>query len=196
MPTGYTSSIYNNKTLSFEQFVLTCARAFGPCVHQRDDDLRNKPKLREPDIQYHLDELEKAKNYKKPTKAEFESYKKEKIAEFRKSFEEAHSLRERYTVMLQKVKNWNPPTSDHAGLKTFMIEQLESSIKWDCHEDCHNNDISSWGKMKYSDYVKELTSSNKRSIEYHTEEIKKEKENVEFANKWITELYKSINVKS
>ena len=192
MPSGYTSPIYDKRNISFEEFVLTCARAFGPCIHQRDNDFNEKPKLRELDIQYHLDALEQAKNYKKPTKAEFEAYKKEKIAEAHKSLEEARSLRERYTVMLQKVKNWNPPTPDHDGLKNFMIEQLESSIKWDCHEDYRSNDVSSWEKMKYSDYVKELTSSNKRSIEYHTEEIAKEKKNVEFTNKWITALYDNL----
>jgi hypothetical protein len=194
MPTGYTSSIYDNKNDSFESFVLSCARAFGPCMHQRDDDMRDKPKLRELDIQYHLDALEQAKNYKKPTKAEFEVYKKEKIEEAYASLKKDKELRERYTVMLEKVKNWTPPTPDHERLKKFMIEQLQSSIEYDCNENYHENDISLYKKMKYSDYLRELNSSNKRTIEYHTEQIEKEKKNVDRANRWITALYESLEI--
>jgi hypothetical protein len=192
MPTGYTSSIYDNKNDSFKSFVLSCARAFGPCMHQRDDDMRDKPKLRELDIKYHLDALEQAKNYKKPTKAEFEAYKKEKIEEAYASLKKDKELRERYTVMLEKAKNWTPPTPDHAGLKKFMIEQLESSLKWDCHVVHRKNELIQWKAMEYSDYVEELNNDNKRSIEYHTEEIEKEKKNVEYSNRWITALYENL----
>jgi hypothetical protein len=194
MPTGYTSSIYDNKNDSFKSFVLSCARAFGPCVHQRDNDIREKPTLRKLDIQYHLDALEQAKNYKKPTKAEFEAYKKKKIEEAYASLKKDKELRERYTVMLENAKNWTPPTPDHERLKKFMIEQLEGSIEYDCNEDYHENDISSYKKMKYSDYLRQLKISNKRTIEYHTEEIEKEKKNVDLANRWITALYESLEI--
>ena len=40
--------------------------------------------------------------------------------------------RQRYTDMLKQVRKWVPPTTEHMGLKRFMIEQLEQSIRLDC----------------------------------------------------------------
>lgn len=34
--------------------------------------------------------------------------------------------------MLDQVQLWQPPTDDHMGLKEFMIQQIEESIKFDC----------------------------------------------------------------
>ena len=42
------------------------------------------------------------------------------------------SLKRKYEAMLAKVNKWTPPTPDHENLKKFMIEQIESSIKFDC----------------------------------------------------------------
>jgi len=193
MPTGYTSNIYENEDVSFEDFVLTCAFAFGACFHQRDDNVRDKPKLRELDIKYHLDALERAKNNKIPTKVEFEALRKEKIDEAYADMNKYVNLRERYESMLQKAESWNPPTPEHDGLKKFMIQQLEDSIKFDCHEEYCNNNITIWKNEKYSDYVKALKESNKKLIKYHTKDIEKEKKSVETTNKWITDLYGSLN---
>jgi len=193
MPTGYTSNIYENKDVSFEDFVLTCALAFGACFHQRDDNMRDKPKLRELDIKYHLDALERAKNNKIPTKVEFEALRKEEIDEAHADMNKYANLRERYESMLQKAESWNPPTPKHDGLKKFMIQQLEDSIKFDCNEEYCNNNITIWKNEKYSDYVKALEESNKKSIKCHTEDIEKEKKSVETTNKWITDLYGSLN---
>src|SRR5438128_1642271 len=38
MPTGYTAELHD-KGQSFEEFVWTCARAFGGLLHMREDDL-------------------------------------------------------------------------------------------------------------------------------------------------------------
>ena len=45
MPTGYTADIYEGNDVSFRDFALKCARAFGACIEQRDDDANDKPKL-------------------------------------------------------------------------------------------------------------------------------------------------------
>jgi len=37
MPSGYTSDLYEGKNISFTQFALQCARAFGAAIDQRDD---------------------------------------------------------------------------------------------------------------------------------------------------------------
>ena len=52
MPSGYTSDIYNGKEVTFKDFALGCARAFGACVMQRDDPADEKPKIM-PEESYH-----------------------------------------------------------------------------------------------------------------------------------------------
>ena len=37
MPTGYTLDLYNGKDITFEEFVLKCARAFGALIDMRDE---------------------------------------------------------------------------------------------------------------------------------------------------------------
>lgn len=38
--------------------------------------------------------------------------------------------------MLVQVIAWAPPTADHAGLRDFMIKQIEISIECDCRTIC------------------------------------------------------------
>ena len=49
MPTGYTTDIYNGKDVTFKDFALKCARAFGACIHQREDNIDDLPKLKKHD---------------------------------------------------------------------------------------------------------------------------------------------------
>lgn len=193
MPTGYTSLISENKNVSFKDFVLTCARAFGPCIHQRDEDIRDKPKLREPSIQYHLDAIKAAKKRSKPSKTAFNKYKKDKIKEYTQYIQEKKQLKERYQLMLDQVQMWTPPTSDHKGLKEFMINQLYESIEFDCTIDSSERDLYCYTNMTYEDYVAEMKKDSVWEIDYHTDEIEKEKKNVERANNWILALYDNLN---
>ena len=59
MPTAYTADI--EKDMSFEDFVLRCSRNFGATMHQRDDNMKDKPKLRSDESSYHVDSLSRAK---------------------------------------------------------------------------------------------------------------------------------------
>ena len=59
MATGYTHSIKND--ITFEQFALLCARAFGACIEMRDDPTDKPiPKKFKVDS-YHAKELKEAK---------------------------------------------------------------------------------------------------------------------------------------
>ena len=72
---------------------------------------------------------------------------------------------------------------------------MESSINFDCTDNYYAGEIKTYEKMKYRDYVRQLKESVERDIEYHTEAIEKEKANVAKANKWIVDLYSSLNIK-
>jgi hypothetical protein len=137
MPTGYTECI--SKGVSFEKFVMTCARAFGACIEMRDDSLSVPiPEEFKPST-YHIDALATAQ-----TELEHLSTVTIDGAEWRANVEYNHLVAERneyikknvellqkYNDMLFKVGAWQPPTPDHIELKKFMLQQLKESMKFD-----------------------------------------------------------------
>ena len=193
MPTGYTSDIYNGKDVSFNDFALKCARAFGACIEQRDDDPNDKPKLIEKTKDsYNIEKLKEAKKWKKPTKAEFDAYVKKQITYYNDQIDKQNKLTVRYQKMLDKANDWTPPTKEHEGLKKFMIEQLTGSLDFDCSSDYYQRELNNIKQLTYNQYVKNMRDSNKRDIEYHTNELKKDNERIDNRNAWISALYKSL----
>ena len=192
MPSGYTSDIYNGKEVTFKDFALGCARAFGACVMQRDDPADEKPKIM-PEESYHTEELKKLKKFQKPTKDQFESYVKETIADYEKSIKEKNELKKRYSDILEKAKNWKPPTKEHERLKAFMIEQLTDSRSFDCGGlDHYEHELKVISAMTYKDYAKKKLAEHNRSIEYHKEYEAKDLDNIKQRNKWIQDFYNSL----
>ena len=192
MPSGYTSDIYNGKEVTFKDFALGCARAFGACVMQRDDPADEKPNIM-PEESYHTEELKKLKKFKKPTKAQFNSYVKETIADCEKSIKEKNELKKRYSDMIENAKNWQPPTKEHERLKAFMIEQLTDSRNFDCGGlDYYEHEIKVVSAMTYKDYVTKKLIEHDRSIERHKEYEARDINNIKQRNKWIKDLYDSL----
>ncbi len=193
MPTGYTAPIMDG--ITFEQFILSCARAFGALVTMRDEpnDAPIPDEFQASD--YHVKALEKAnveliefqalttKDYEVKAKEEFDQaitrYNERKVA--------MEIQRNQYQSMLSKVKLWVPPSSEHEGLKKFMIEQIESSIKFDCYKP----DIPTLSTPE--EWANNKLQSISWSIDYHTKENSKEIKRNASRNKWISELKSSLN---
>jgi hypothetical protein len=193
MPTGYTADLYEGKDISFSDFALKCARAFGACIEQRDDDPNDKPKLIEKTKDnYNIRKLNEAKMWKKPTKAEFDAYVKKQTAYYNEQIDKQNKLKASYQKMLDKANDWTPPTKEHEGLKKFMIEQLTDSMKFECSNDYYERELVDIQHLTYTKYVKDMRESNERDIEYHTNELKKDNERVDKRNEWISALYKSL----
>ena len=193
MPTGYTADIYDGKDISFSDFALKCARAFGACIEQRDDDPNDKPKLIEKTKDnYHIKKIEKAKKWKKPTKAEFDAYVKNQTAYYNEQIDKQNKLKASYQKMLDKANAWTPPTKEHEGLKKFMINQLTESMEFDCSNDYYQRELNNIKQLTYNQYVNDMRASNKRDIEYHTNALREDNERVDTRNAWISALYKSL----
>ncbi|MDD4972332.1 MAG: hypothetical protein PHT07_23125 [Paludibacter sp.] len=196
MPTGFTVGIIEGET--FEDFILHCARAFGACVMQRDEPGEIKPKLQKPS-DYHK---------KKITEIESEIYTVKKMSnihadiEAKKEFttvvkrdaeflEKKEIQKKQYETMLEKVKMWIPPTKDHKELKTFMIQQITDSIKFDCLGYDLNTPTAPlngeiWKRKKLCELQRNLT--------YHIKEDKAEEDRINNRNVWLQELYNSIGL--
>ncbi len=199
MPTGYTSDIQND--ISFEDYLLGCARAFGACVHQRDDSMKDKPKLRAVSDHYEETILEMEAELgaiRTMNREQREKYgqelKEEAIAYAQKSFNEKVLLKNKYDAMLAKAQAWNPPTPDHVNLKQFMIDQINESIRFDCDTAYTLEKLTEASNAKPVDLVEEKAVGYERSIKFYEEEWAKDKSRVEEANRWISALYDSLGI--
>jgi hypothetical protein len=121
MPTGYTAPIADG--ITFEQFALGCARAFGALVTMRDEPANAPIPERFESSDYHQKALEKAHGQLSAigamTVAEL-SYAAKKQYEtdrdrFLKLIAEKNIQRASYDAMLAQVNAWMPPTDDHQG---------------------------------------------------------------------------------
>lgn len=195
MPTGYTADVGEGKT-TFEEFVLTCARAFGATIMQRDEPIDVPPRI-VPMSDYHERALTEAKNalaeLRNMTDEDFELAAEREFlqatSEYHKRLDENKRIEDNYRSMLSKVKNWDAPTEDHQNLKQFMIEQLESSIDFDCKYVPTKPTL-----LSADEYKRKRKESVLNNIEYHKVEAKKERERYEMRKNWIVELYRSLNL--
>jgi len=201
MPTGYTADIEND--ITFEDYILGCARAFGACLHQRDNSSKEKPKLRGIEGSYHIDALSRAKAEVAKLEAmrgvnDRTAYGKQVIAEETASnqeyFNKKVSLRNKYDAMLEKAYNWFPPTPDHENLKKFMIEQIIESIRHDCDTKYAMERLTALSKANPLDKYKEALEHAYKDVTYHETELLKERERNDGANKWISTLYDSLGI--
>lgn len=167
MPTGYTDQIKDG--IDFKTFAMNCARAFGACAGVGPGEI---PETFEP-RDYHfeayfgayakllfLDEMNAEELEAAATKEweEAEKYRNSRALENQK-------IRAAYEAMLEKVRAWQPPTADHKGLKEFMIEQIESSIKFDCMllPDGPNERLTGeeWGRRRRENLTKDKLNHKK-----------------------------------
>ncbi len=191
MPTGYTSKIADG--ISFKEFVLICSRNFGANIQMRDEPLGIEIKEYEPN-KYYVNKLnetkEKYKNFLDMDSNELIELWNEEYQEDVKWRVEANAknkdLKNKYETMLEKVNAFIPPTEDHINLKNFMIDQLEKSIKFDCHEHeiPEQVDFNVW----YDDKI----SGFERDINHYERDLEDEKIRIEGANLWNQQLKESL----
>jgi len=158
MATGYTADIAND--ISFEKFVMNCARAFGACITMRDDPKDVEIPEFEPSM-YHAERLREAKE-------ELDSIKRMSLTEathlateeFKSNLEfniraidNSNTLRKKYLSMLAKVKKWKSPSSEHDNMKKFMCKQVNDSMEHDCDTQYYYDNApkilsgKEWGKF-------------------------------------------------
>lgn len=195
MPTGYTERVRTGKITEFKDFALSCAKAFGPCITLKDcpEDFPIPDEF-QPNS-YYEDELIAAQTELAKLKAMTEEEKvaaviahnKEEKEDYEKYAEKKQQELYRYTTMLESVKAWDPPTPDHKSLKDFMMERLQTSIKYDCEvfwDEPVDLDVETW----YNQEVRKLEKRIEDYTKLYDEEVKR----VDYRNKWIRELRGSL----
>jgi hypothetical protein len=201
MPSGYTSGVYEGKVTDAQEFILTCARAFGATIMMRDEPLNTPIPEFQPSTDYYDKNLERAikqlEEYKQMSIREaegkaHEDYQNE-IERIKNNREEKLKIKKRYLEMLVKVELWEPPTEDHVNLKEYCIKQLKEGIEHDCgilDSDYLNVNKVLWKSGEQ--WLEENIKRCERDIEYHTKERKKEVERTNERNLWIRQLKNSF----
>ena len=192
MPTGYTKNISSG--ISFEEFVLNCARAF---IYEMREVPEDTPIPENFEISfYHKVELEREEKSLKywmgisddeadrKTKRDY----KEKIKRNKETIKEKTDLRKKYEKMLESVKNWIPP-ENHNELKKFMTQQIYDSIEIDCDTKYYHKESILQSGEEYKEARIEMI---KKDIEYHKRNYEKEVERVNETDKWVKQLRESL----
>lgn len=203
MPTGYTHGILDGKVNTFPEFAKLCMKAFGACIHMRDDN-SDKPYVPQKVSNYHTKALKEAKLQliKAKTIPDHILIKREQSrletreAEIILSIKRITKNSEKLKTMIVEASMWVPPTSEHKGLKTFMIEQLTSTLEHDGDDSYYKRELAcvrkSLKKIDPQIIKSQMVTEAQSNITYHTKQLKEEEQRVADANKWVDDLYKSL----
>lgn len=194
MPTGYTAKLIEDGQ-TFREFALTCSRAFGACIHQRDEPLNTPPKKHGPS-EYHIKAITDAKKRlaelsdmnNEQRFAYGEGLRNAAIDDATKYREREIEEESRLAQMAAQVKEWNPPTKDHIGLKDFMLEQLKISG----HESYFAKRLEAAKKLTPVQCFADAFSAAERDVEYHLKSLAEETARSNERNEWIDKLYQSL----
>lgn len=196
MATGYTYNIKDG--ISFKQFVMNCARAFGACIELRDEPLGGDviPERFEPDnycikiLKENRKELNKLSkmSFNEAEQAAEEEWMTEEIARVGR-IEERRKTRVAYLSMLGNVRDWEPPTPDHVRLKEFMIEQINLSIGYDCSD---SYDEKPRERLTGAEWLSQQKKVLEDSIEYYQKRHIEEVERAFRNTKWVSDLRASL----
>lgn len=196
MPTGYTAKLME-KGQTFEEFIMRCARAMSACIMLRDEPM-DKPipdKFKPSD--FYPREIRKAREELKHllamSREEQEVFGSREIAkrltEAEQSFEKTLLENGRLAEMRKQVDAWNPPTDEHAGLKTFMLQQLDISQN---PTDYQREKIAKLKSEEPHRAYDEALTNARNAVSRYEESYGEELERVEGRNKWIASLRESL----
>lgn len=204
MPTGYTAGILDGEITTFPQFAKQCMRAFGAAIHMRDDNMDSEISLRTPS-DYYSKEIDKAKNILTSviilTDESILENRKSELEEskeyYLKSIEKVKIDTKNLNDILKQVVTWQPPTSEHQGIKDFMIDQIEQTIKFDCNTKYKFEKLAEIElellTLNASQIRKNMTEKAKKDFEYNTKKFNEDVERCNQSNKWISDFVSSLS---
>lgn len=200
MPTGYTYPIHDGENISFTDFALLCSRAMSAAIMQRDEPLSVPIKGEYVVDSYYYENVGKAQAAVEAAEnlglidAEIAAAERfeQAVARYEESKEKVVALEARYQAMLDQVKDWEPPTEEHVGLKDFMIEQLQGSIDFDCN----TSYLSEPERMDGDKYKAQELKYAEDHLKYAKESLANAIELTRGRNKWVADLKESLGVPS
>lgn len=201
MPSGYTVGIQNGTINNLNDFIWTCARGFGAFITQKDN-IDEPPVLKEKPYPYYKNQvkklLKKQQKYNEYTdddwQKEYFKYIEDQLKDIDNNIKEKIESKEKYENILNQVKEWIPPNENFHELKSFMINQIEESIDFDCNTSFWQERKNKISNLKLEQYKRNILDDINKSLisskEYYDEEVQRVKER----NQWKQQLIESIGL--
>lgn len=202
MPTGYTVYIKNRDITTGKEFLKLCTRNFGIAIDIRDESLSvPTPTHFEPNSYYKkaYDKAVEVRNkYRKMTFDEakqkmIENYN-ERIASSKKYLKDCKSEDEKYKKVRDEVAKWNPPTSEHEGLKKFALEQIDMSMNTSyCKylEDDINRQLDVSDEAVFA-YMNEINEQCEKDVERAYRRWQEDLKRADEKNIWMQQFLDSL----
>lgn len=197
MPTGYTADVQSGKVTDFKTFAWQCARAFGALITMRDDpsDARIPEEFKPDD--YYLTAVQQAEvrlgRVLAMTPAECDGAAKREHDEAEKYAADYVAKkaqeRQRYQAMIEKVEAWKVPSSEHAEMKSFMLEQLRKSIDFDCG-DGYTPAVEPL--LSGVDWRHQQIARLTQALDRSRESLREEEERCRKRSEWVRQLRESL----
>ena len=183
---------------TFPEFLMCCARAFGPLISMRDADTDTPIPEKIAMPSYHTKALEEAHaelaRLKGMTTAEKkaigEADKKREIEYHTAAIERRKEENARLNDMVARITAWTPPSSDHEGLKQFMLQQI--GISYHRESDYHERALEAAKVKTVRSYYTDLVEAAVASIKYHLDHVEEEKKSNTASNDWLRLLRESL----
>ena len=201
MPTGYTAGIIDGTTKDFKEYAKHCERAFT--IHLRDEPFDSEYKPRTPS-DYHTKAITKAKE----TLKEIEILEDTTIIEcerlrlldslkyHKEGIEKDKQTKSKLDKFLLEAKAFKAPTETHKGIAEFMVTQIEETIKFDCNNSYHKDELENVEKQLLSidaDNVRwDLKTQATKDFAYHTKEHEAELKRCRESNKWQEDFINAL----
>ena len=196
MATAYAADVRSGKITEFKDYAMQCARAFGALVTMRDEpsDAEIPSEFKVAD--WYQTDVDKA-NYELESflHSDDDMLLAKKQEQFEKAMQnnlnriqEKRQQRKRYEDMLDKAKQYIPPSADHKEFAKFMISQIEESIEFYCSEH-YCNPPKAESLEQYKDRMLKLLTAN---LEYSQKSLKEETDRVNSRNQWVSQLRESL----
>lgn len=188
MPTGYTSGVYSGKITSLRDYATECSKSFFMAAEFLDDPNSLEAHF-EKEFHHKFDELRlflSLSEYDLHARYESEYLLQVKAREV--FLINALLVQNRYKTMLEKVEKWEPP-ADHIQLKTFMLSQLQDSMKYDYVDpESYPNPV----RVDVQTWYNETKQKLETSVQTAREDWKHARLNVEKTRKWVNDLNNSL----
>lgn len=203
MGTGYTAGILNGSIKTFKQFATQCIRAFGGAIHMRDDDWDAPYRPDEVDEHY-VEQVkeceEKIEKLSKLSNDELIEMRKNDLIDdknrYLKYIKDKEEAKIKLEVFLAEANNYVPPTSEHQGIKDFMIQQLTDTIKWDGDASYYEKEVEKLNKSLENidpyqvrkELMEDAIEDLSRQKRYLAEEVSR----VNSRNEWSKQYLESL----
>ena len=203
MPTGYTAGLLDGTINTFPDFAKLCMRNFGATIHMRDENMDTEYEPRTPS-DYHSNALSEARreleNAESVSDEELIKARKKELLKSKKyhlaQIEENDANKIKLEGLIKDIEAWAPPTEEHNGIKQFMIQQIESTLDYDCSTDYHKKELQ-YIKQKLDNVNAnviraDIVETANKDIAYHLKEYKEELKRCAGANQWVEDLMNSL----